>query len=85
MEIQVGHPFAVYTFTVDSIIRDKRLEGASVEGIVDLWDNGFYSYIKSIILDKKKPFVMADVIEMYPTKTEMLKDTHLMTILKNMN
>jgi len=50
-----------------------------------MWDNEFYSYIKSIILDKKRPFAMADVIEKYPTKTEMLKDTQLMTILKNIN
>jgi hypothetical protein len=81
VELQVGHPFAVYTFTVDSIIRDKRLAGASVDGIVDLWDNGFYGYVKSLILNKQTPFSIADVTNIYPTKSEMVNDAQLMNIL----
>lgn len=81
VELQVGHPFAVYTFTVDSIIRDKRLAGASVDGIVDLWDNGFYSYVKSLILNKHIPFNIEDVTEVYPTKSEIVNDAQLMNIL----
>jgi hypothetical protein len=81
VELQVGHPFAVYTFTVDSIIRDKRLACASLDGIVDLWDNGFYGYVKSLILNKQTPFSLTDVTNIYPTKSEMVNDAQLMIIM----
>lgn len=81
VELQVGHPFAMYTFTVDSIIRDKRLAGASLDGIVDLWDNGFYSYVKSLILNKHIPFNIEDVTNVYPTKSEIVNDAQLRYIL----
>jgi hypothetical protein len=87
-EIQVGHPFAIYTFTIDSIIRDKRLEGVSLDGIVDLWDNGFYTFVKSFILNKcnnkNKLEVQSleDFINMYPTKNRMLIDETLMKIIR---
>lgn len=50
-EIQVGHPFAMYTFTRDSLLRDMRLAGQSTTGLVDLWDNDFYGTVKDKILN----------------------------------
>jgi hypothetical protein len=83
IEIQVGHPFAMYTFKVDSIIRDKRLEGSSTSDIVDLWDNGFYSFVKSVILNNNigRKVTEDDFIQIYPTKEEFKNDTVLMNIL----
>jgi hypothetical protein len=51
VEIQVGHPFAMYTFKRDSIIRDMRDANESTQNIVDLWDNNLYSLIKAKILE----------------------------------
>lgn len=83
IEIQVGHPFAMYTFKVDSVIRDKRINGESLDGIVDLWDNGFYSFVKSIVLNKKNlmKITIDDFINIYPTKENMKNDNELMSIL----
>lgn len=83
IEIQVGHPFAMYTFKVDSVIRDKRIDGESLDGIVDLWDNGFYSFVKSIILNKKNcmNITIEDFIKVYPTKEYIKNDNELMKIL----
>lgn len=50
VEIQVGHPFAMYTFKRDSLIRDMRDANESTEKIVDLWDNNLYGLIKAKIL-----------------------------------
>lgn len=83
IEIQVGHPFAMYTFKIDSIIRDKRINGQSLEGIVDLWDNGFYDFVKSIILNKKNcmNITIDDFIKAYPSKEDIKNDNELMNIL----
>lgn len=83
IEIQVGHPFAMYTFKVDSLIRDKRIDGISLEGIVDLWDNGFYDYVKSAILSNEmcKSITMDDFIKVYPLKEDIKNDVELMKIL----
>jgi hypothetical protein len=51
VEIQVGHPFAMYTFKRDSIIRDMRDANESTSNIVDLWDNNLYGLIKAKILE----------------------------------
>lgn len=60
IELQIGHPFAAYTFMTDSLIRDRltRIEKAKEQGIildckpapVDLWRNNFYSNVKNYIL-----------------------------------
>lgn len=55
-EIQVGHPFAMYTFKRDSIIRDMRDANQSTENIVDLWDNNLYSVVKAKILQPTKVY-----------------------------
>lgn len=83
IEIQVGHPFAMYTFKVDSKIRDLRLTGGSTDGIVDLWDNGFYDFVKSSILNVSicRKMTMDDFVNVYPTKEEMKNDKELMAIL----
>ena len=83
IEIQVGHPFAMYTFKIDSIIRDKRLAGGSTDGIVDLWDNGFYNFVKSVILNASigGRTTIEDFVNMYPTKEEMKNDKELMKII----
>jgi hypothetical protein len=36
-EFQVGHPFASYTFTLDSLIRDRKLAKQPFDDVVDLW------------------------------------------------
>lgn len=51
-EIQVAHPFVMYTFHRDSILRDMRNAGKSTEGFVDLWDDNFYSDAKNYLLGK---------------------------------
>lgn len=83
IEIQVGHPFAMYVFKVDSLIRDKRLAGSSTDDIVDLWDNGFYDFVKSVILNNNigRKITIDDFIQMYPTKENIKDDKELMNIL----
>lgn len=83
IEIQVGHPFAMYTFKIDSIIRDKRLDGIPLDGIVDLWDNGFYSFVKSVILNTNTftNITMDDFTNVYPLKESIKNDTELISIL----
>lgn len=47
IEIQVGHPFAFLTFSIDSALReDKNC------GLIDLWNDGFYGDVKAYILQK---------------------------------
>jgi hypothetical protein len=84
IEIQVGHPFAMYTFTVDSKIRDMRLEGKPVDDIVDLWDNGFYDFVKLSIMNYSAcaKITIDDFIKVYPMKEDLRKDTQLMSILQ---
>lgn len=83
IEIQVGHPFAMYTFKIDSIIRDKRIDGEPLDGLVDLWDNGFYSFVKSVILNnnKCKNITMDDFTNVYPLKENIKNDVELINIL----
>ncbi len=45
MEFQVGHPFSMYVFSVDSKMRDN--ENAPIE---NFWKNDFYSEMKRSIL-----------------------------------
>lgn len=47
VEIQVGHPFATYTFTVDSYIRDHPREN-----VIDLWTDGFYDLVKQYLINQ---------------------------------
>lgn len=47
IEFQVGHPFAAYTFKVDSALRDNPNCG-----LVDLWKDNMYGTVKQYILDK---------------------------------
>lgn len=82
VEIQVGHPFAIHTFTIDSIIRDKRLNGESLDGIVDLWDNDFYTFVKSVIISGTHTSI-DDFIKQYPLGDKLQDDTVLVEILQN--
>jgi len=58
-EFQIGHPFASYTFRIDSTIRDRRDAGLNTDDLVSLWKapNGmpssecFYNKMRSKILD----------------------------------
>lgn len=43
VELQIGHPLALYTFEMDSL---RRVGGSQV----DLWENDFYSTTKDYIL-----------------------------------
>lgn len=45
IEFQVGHPFAAYTFKVDSAIRDNPNCG-----FVDLWKDNVYGIVKAFLL-----------------------------------
>lgn len=47
IEFQIGHEFASYTFSIDSALRDNPDCGK-----VDLWNQGFYDYVKTQILNK---------------------------------
>lgn len=44
VEMQIGHPFALYTFKADSCIRDGG-------DVVDLWADGFYTMMKQHMLE----------------------------------
>lgn len=45
IEFQVGHPFAAYTFKVDSILHDNPNCG-----LVDLWKGNVYGIVKAFLL-----------------------------------
>ena len=45
IELQIGHPFAMYVFERDSFIRDNKNCG-----LIDLWDNDFYINVKHKLL-----------------------------------
>lgn len=47
IEFQIGHPFAMYVFTSDSLIRDGNSD------VVDLWENNFYNNVVKLILNKE--------------------------------
>lgn len=65
VEIQIGHPFAIYTFTVDSQLRDDP----SLD-LVDLWQNDFYVNTKKKILDPSFDYdVMSNLQNLYDNKT----------------
>lgn len=79
-EIQVGHPFAMYTFANDTVLRDKRLAGVSTDDIVELWDNNFYGHVKSKILD---PSLDVDIYSYWPGGERIAIDDKLHQILKS--
>lgn len=78
-EIQVGHPFALYTFTRDSLLRDKRFNNEPTDGLVDLWDNDLYGHVKAKILD---PTQDVDMLALWPNKDVSI-DEELQSILSN--
>jgi hypothetical protein len=47
VEIQIGHKFAAYTFSIDSALRENKQCGK-----IDLWNKNFYNIVKKYILDK---------------------------------
>jgi hypothetical protein len=51
-EVQVAHPFAAYTFHLDSAQRDMKNAGRTeeAEGMLDLWKNSFYEDVKAQLL-----------------------------------
>lgn len=79
-EIQVGHPFVMYTFSRDSLLRDLRLAGQCTKGIVDLWDNDFYDAVKQYILGKSSK-TEDEIIKMWPGGTDVHMDNILKCIL----
>lgn len=68
-EIQVGHPFAMYTFKRDSLIRDMRDANLSTDNIVDLWDNDLYSRVKAKILEPGSGDVL-DIMSLWQSDKE---------------
>lgn len=63
MEFQIGHPFAMYVFTNDSLIRDGNTS------VVDLWDNNFYTNVVKYILTGEPCDILAEINELYEDKT----------------
>lgn len=60
IEFQIGSPFAMYTFMVDSMIRDGAMN------LTDVWKNNFYGNMKDFILGKNKDFpVTKEVQKLY--------------------
>lgn len=57
IEFQIGHEFAAYTFTIDSLLRDNP--GPNGRGVVDLWTDGFYEQVKKYLLKKANGDVIA--------------------------
>ncbi len=49
MEFQVGHEFAAYVFTRDSMLRDNPNCG-----VANFWANDFYNHVKAAILAGKR-------------------------------
>jgi hypothetical protein len=47
IELQIGHPFASHTFSIDSALRDDPKCGK-----VDLWNDNFYVEVKAYLLAK---------------------------------
>jgi hypothetical protein len=64
MEFQIGHPFAMYTFKIDSQIRDLKNNDQPYQHIADLWTYDFYNNIKKKIIDPSYS---------YDVKTELKK------------
>lgn len=54
IEFQVGHPFAAYTFKIDSILRDNPKSN-----VIDLWKNGVYERVRQYILNKSNGVVIS--------------------------
>lgn len=53
IELQIGHPFAAETFRRDSYLRDHKNHSLPENQLeVDLWENDFYNFVKSYILEK---------------------------------
>lgn len=47
IEIQIGHPFASHTFSLDSELRNNKTSSK-----IDLWTNNFYLDVRKVILDQ---------------------------------
>jgi hypothetical protein len=54
VEFQVGHPFAAYTFKVDSALRDNPNCG-----LIDVWKDGVYNKVKDYLLARATNTVQA--------------------------
>lgn len=54
IEFQVGHPFAAYTFKIDSRLRDDPACGE-----IDLWKDGVYLRVRKYILNKSNGIVIS--------------------------
>ena len=82
-EIQAGHPFAMYTFNRDSMLRDMRNASLSTDGIVDLWDNDFYDHVKNYILGKSTKTI-DELYKLWPGGETISMDDDLKFILSNL-
>lgn len=59
VELQIGHKFAFYVFSIDSMIRDRKNNNESIDDLIDFWDypkdstwdNCLYIKIRSKILN----------------------------------
>jgi len=82
-ELQIGHPFASYTFSRDSQIRDLKMEGKSIDNIVDFWYHSentdwqscFYIQMRNKILDPSLTInVREELFKLFGDKEEIDKD-----------
>jgi len=65
IEFQIAHPFAIWTFTQDSLIRDLREQNQSEILPIDIWDNDNYTNIKNHILGIKEYDYMTELNKLY--------------------
>ena len=76
IEFQIGHPFARYTFSRDSYMREHKNENIQV----DLWDRGFYNHVKNVILKNEENRILPRLLELY-SKSKIERE--LLDIVRN--
>lgn len=73
VELQVIHPFASYVFKRDSLLRD--MSPAAAVGLIDLWDQGFYTHVRNVILGRETSEIPERLARLYgsrPVEPELL-------------
>lgn len=67
IEFQIGHPFAAYTFKIDSYLRDNP-DGSTIS----LWTDGYYEYVRDYILAKSNQTEISNTKDDLVQRTQML-------------
>lgn len=97
IEFQIGHCFAFYTFTQDSLIRDLKSENKPINDCIDLWfheentpwTDCFYMKMKNKILNFDSDFDVGfdnkfiHHIDLLATWSSGYRNDHIVSIFKN--